>query len=763
MITGSAFIPPQPQEGGPRREWTSLLDAVPQGLILVDAGGRCVEVNPAAVRILGLDRERLRSCRLPEPWSDLCAVDGTALAPEAFPGLAALGAGTSVHRQTLGWRRGQGATVWLEVSAQPLAGGGALVSFDDVTATVLAQKTLQASEERHRFLADNAIDVIWTMDLQGRFTYMSPSVQRLRGYTPAEAMAMPLFEMLPPAHAADIRQALAWAVETVTSGEPFPGFRRELELQRKDGTLVWAEVAVTAMHNPAGRFIGFLGVTRDIAERKRWEEYLTESETRFRKYVECSPIGIFECDEKGSYLEANPAASEITGYSHEELLTLGIPDLLPPEARAYAGELFAEMVARGHVYGELAFQRKDGRLGTWSVEAVTLSPRRFLGFASDLTERKRSEEKQRQLELQLQQAQKMESLGILVAGVAHNFNNVLALIMGTASIRLQLGSDPLDQEAYRTIDQVCSQGRDVVRSLLHFARPSLSNQAPLELHGLIRKVRALMENTARNRIEIQESFVDEPLWINGDAGNINQALVNLAINGIEAMPAGGTLCLRTAILDEPWVEVSVGDNGKGMAPEVLAHVLEPFYTTREVGKGTGLGLSMTYGVMKAHGGSIHIASQPGAGTTVALRFPRIPAPDQNPAVSPSGPSPSLEALKVLLVDDEEPVRILMTQMLQALGICQVKTASGGKKALGILGSQGLPDLVILDQNMPGMDGFQTLVEIRRLNPGLPVLIASGQQEVEAWDCFKLPRVGVISKPFNLEEIRTKLAQLAAGS
>lgn len=205
------------------------------------------------------------------------------------------------------------------------------------------------------------------------------------------------------------------------------------------------------------------------------------------------------------------------------------------------------------------------------------------------------------------------------------------------------------------------------------------------------------------------------------------------------------------------MEVSVEDTGSGMAPEVLAHVLEPFYTTKAVGKGTGLGLSMTYGVVKAHGGTIDIASQPGTGTTVKLRFPRIPAPGQAEAASPA---PVLGSMKVYFVDDDEDVRFLMTRMLPKAGVGQLQTFSGGKEMLESLSPGDLPDLVILDQNMPGMDGVQTLARIRHRHPEMPVLISSGQPDIEQWDCFRLPRVGVISKPFNLEEIQAKLAQFA---
>jgi len=355
------------------------------------------------------------------------------------------------------------------------------------------------------------------------------------------------------------------------------------------------------------------------------------------------------------------------------------------------------------------------------------------------------------------QAQKMESLGTLVAGVAHNLNNVLAIAMGTASLREVITTEPADREAYQRIGKACLRGRDVVHSLIRFAQPSLVDHAPIELNSLIQEVCTLLENTTRNRIKIVESLTGEPLWIKGNGGDVNHILVNLGINSLDAMPNGGVLTFRTGVKDGNQVEVSLEDNGTGMTPEVLAHVMEPFYTTKEVGQGIGLGLSMTYGVVKAHGGSIEIASQPGQGTTVRLQFPRISAPVQADSVTP--PAPPLGSMTVFLVDDDGDVRFLMTRMLKQSGMGQVKAFSGGGEVLEYLRSFDPPDLIILDQNMPDLNGVQTLAKIRSLNLEIPVLISSGQPNIETWDDFKQPKVAVISKPFTLEEIQIKLAQL----
>jgi len=509
----------------------------------------------------------------------------------------------------------------------------------------------------------------------------------------------------------------------------------------------------------------FVAIFDVITERKLAEKALLERELRYRNLTELSPDAIW-VNRDDHIIMANSEALRLLGVESADQLEGRSPfEFFHPDCHEKVRERIAA-ARQGRIvrHSEEAILRQDG-----TVRQVEVSSARFedsLGpgiqiVLRDVTERKQIERERSRLEAQLQQAQKMESLGTLVAGVAHNINNVLNVIMGTASLREDQTAEPSDQEAYRIIEKACRRGRDVVKSLIHFAKPTLSLQAPLELHALIQEVCALMQSTTRDRVRLIQAFAGEPLWINGDAGSISHVLVNLGINAIDALPGGGTLTFRTRILEGDQVEVCVEDNGGGMAPEVLGRALEPFYTTKEPGRGTGLGLSMTYGVVKAHGGTLDIASQPGQGTAVKLRFPRTPAPGQAETVNPPAPSPP--SMRVFLVDDDEDVRFLMTRMLRQAGVRQLRTFAGGDGVLAALRSEGAPDLIILDQNMPGLNGVQTLDRIRQLHPDLPILISSGQPDIEAWEVFKRPNVGVISKPFNLEEIQAKLAQFGGAA
>jgi len=344
-----------------------------------------------------------------------------------------------------------------------------------------------------------------------------------------------------------------------------------------------------------------------------------------------------------------------------------------------------------------------------------------------------------------------------VAGVAHTMNNVLAVIMGSASIREQAVLNPEDRNVYHTISKACGRGRDVVKSLIQFSRPTLLAQAPVEVHGLIKEACSFLANATLNRVQVVASGSGEPLWMLVDAGAINRVLVELAFNAVAAMPEGGTLTLRACACAGDRVEVTVEDTGKGMAPGVLAQALDPFFTTQGEHLGKGLGLSMVYGLVAAHNGTIAVSSGIGTGTTVTLRFPRIPAPERVEPASVKAPRPRLK--KVLLVDDEEDVRFLMTRMLKKSGVDRVETAASGEAAMACLGSGELPDVVILDQNMPGMTGVQVMARIRALHPGLPILFSSGQPDIQNWPSLKQPWVAVIPKPFTLEEIQAKLAEL----
>jgi two-component system cell cycle sensor histidine kinase/response regulator CckA len=487
---------------------------------------------------------------------------------------------------------------------------------------------------------------------------------------------------------------------------------------------------------------------------------LEESEEKYRTLFDHAGDAILIHDLDLRMLAVNPMACDRLGYTQAELLSMSIRQLDSVEDLPLVSERVSRLMDQGFFAFETRHLCKDGSFVPMEVHSRRISwggHPAIMSICRDLTERKRAEEEQLQLRERMNQMQKLEALGILVAGVAHNLNNVLAAIMATASTRERLAKDPKDQEAFRIIDTSCARGRDVVKSLMHFAKPTLTNQASFDLNGILSEVRMLLESTTRNHIQIVELSAREPAWVFGDAGSISNALMNLCLNALDAMPHGGRLTLRILLTEDGWIELLVEDCGEGMSPEVLSRAMEPFYTTKPVGKGTGLGLSMAHGIVKAHGGSMEIVSQKGQGTTVRWRLPRVEPPAME---SPLKPDLQIRPLSILLVDDDEDVRYLMARMLKAAGH-RVAVAPGGAQALEQLQAGPLPDLVILDQNMPGMDGAQTLERIRALPLplDLPVLISSGQPDIQSWPCFRQANVAVISKPFTMDEVSAKLSTL----
>jgi len=509
---------------------------------------------------------------------------------------------------------------------------------------------------------------------------------------------------------------------------------------------------------------------RDLETRQEQlriaQEKLAGERTLKTAIVESSDDAIIAKTLDGMITSWNQGAERMFGYAEAEMLGRPVTRIIPAD-RLEEEEAVLAAIRNGESIQHYETERshRDGRLIPISL---TVSPIKdsigtVIGaskIARDISLSKVAEAERIRLLAQLAQVQRLESLGILAAGVAHNLNNILALVMGTASLRQPVAGDPEDREAFAAIGQVCVRGREVLKSMIQFGKPGQPDQVPFELRAILGEIRQLLGNTTGNTFRIVEAGAGDPLWMEGDGSAISQVVLNLCLNAVDAMPGGGEIILDTARSTGQWVELAVVDHGVGMAPEVLAHALEPFFTTKGAGRGTGLGLSMAYGAVTAHGGTLGLASEPGRGTTVSLRFPRIPAPAQFP--SRQSAPPSLSASNVYLVDDDEDVRFLVQRMLLRAGVRSVKAFAGGREVLSDLRSGSLPDLVILDQNMPEMSGVQTMEEIRNLYPDLPILISSGQPDIEAWAAFDRPRVSVITKPFSVEEIQARLAQLVAG-
>lgn len=491
-----------------------------------------------------------------------------------------------------------------------------------------------------------------------------------------------------------------------------------------------------------------------------------ESEARFRAWFDIPLVGVSVTTPEKGWIEVNPYHCAMLGYTREELMGMAWtevthPDDLPGELEAF------ERVLRGDLEGytrEKRFIRKDGtilhaEIARRCIRGADGRVESLVGVVLDVSERKRSEEEQRRLSEKLQQAQKLDSLGSLAGGVAHDMNNVLGAILGLASAHLEIEEPGKPaHKAFGTIVKAATRGRDLVARLLGFARRTLAQETAVDLNALVRDTAGILERTTLGRIRVDLDLAPGTPTALGDAGALATALMNVCVNGVEAMPGGGTLTLRTCAGPRGWAEIQVEDTGCGMPREVLERALDPFFTTKEVGKGTGLGLSLVYTTVKAHRGRVELRSEPGRGTLVTLAFPpHVPAPQ-----APEAPEPAPAAVagaapkRVLLVDDDPLVRESTGALLAMLGH-RVTSAGDGGEALALLEGGLEADAVILDMNMPGLDGAATLPRIRALRPALPVLLATGRVDQSALDLVEgHPGTSLMSKPYTAAELRRAL-------
>jgi PAS domain S-box-containing protein len=382
----------------------------------------------------------------------------------------------------------------------------------------------------------------------------------------------------------------------------------------------------------------------------------------------------------------------------------------------------------------------------------------------DITARKWAERERLEMTARLQQAQKLESIGSLAGGVAHDINNVLAAILSSATAhRRQLDdSDPLAR-SLDTIINACVRGRSVVRSLLYFARRDIETRGPVDLNGIAREIVQLLDKTTLQRIRFTTDLEEPLAFLDGDAGAISHAVMNLCVNSLDAMPDGGAVTIRTRTRSDGLIEISVRDAGTGMTPEVREKSIEPFFTTKPFGKGTGLGLAMVYGTVKAHKGTFEIIAAPGQGTEVILGFPANPVgvePQAPPATIPAEKKTvSAGTLRILLVDDDELIRDGVGSLLELEGH-EVHLAEGGAEALARFESGLEVDLVMLDLNMPGLTGAETLLRLLTLRPEQVVLLCSGHGDEEMARLMTgRPTVDSIQKPFTLDELEGKLSAM----
>jgi len=630
------------------------------------------------------------------------------------------------------------------------------------------QRDLEDAKVRYQTFADFTHDWEYWQRPDGSFDYISPSCVQVCGYPPEALVEHPetfmriVFEQDRPAWLAHQEEALR--------GSRTPSI--EFRINTQKGEPRWVEQTNNPIRLTNSGSLGTRGSIRDITGRKLAEAALRESEQRMQLATDSAQLAVWDWDLQAGTMIWDDRMFELYGKTRLEIngTVQDWKDGLHPEdlERALTE---CEAAIKGEAPFDIEFRvrHRDGTVLWIKANATVLrdlegNPVRMVGVNRDITDVHLAEEEKAKLQAQLQQSQKMESLGTLAGGVAHDMNNVLGAILGLASAHI--GSQPSDSPLHEALGTICKaseRGGKMVKSLLSFARQSPVEERQLDLNAILRDQVSLLNRTTLAMIHLQLDLEAGLRPILGDASALTHAFMNLCVNAVDAMPENGTLTLRTRNVGTDWIEVVVEDTGTGMPKEILKKALDPFFTTKGVGKGTGLGLPMVYTTVKAHQGQLEIQSEQGHGTRVMMRFPACAVEAETIEHSdPMEVSVPPKALKVLLVDDDELIQISTQMLLEVLGHT-VNASQSGEEALAMLEEGFEPDLAILDMNMPGLGGTGTLPRLRVLRPAMPVLLATGRTDETALTLASAHTgVTLFPKPFGLRELRRHLETLGLG-
>ncbi len=628
-----------------------------------------------------------------------------------------------------------------DTDGKPTQMSGTVLDITDIRKT---EELLKESEEKYRGLIESVPNGIQENDLSGAITYSNKAHHTILRYPQGELIGKKIWDIV--ANESD-RESLKEYFFTLIKDqpEPAPYFGRNLT---KDGGLVDVLVNWTYKRDAGGRLAGFISVITDITERKRMEEQLRKLSIA----VEQSPTTVVITDTNGNIQYVNPRFTQLTGYTSEEAIGKN-PRILksgktPPEVFR---QLWDAITAGGEWQGEFCNKKKNGEF-YW--ELAHISPLRngegvitnFIAFKDDITERKRMESEHEILREQLYRSQNLASIGKLAGGVAHNFNNLLTVIMGFASLlNSEIEGDSPFRDYTTKIIKSSRTAADLTQALLAFSRKQLADLRPVNINEIVRQSRSLLQQLIREDIVLTTALTNADTTVMADVGQIEQSLMNLATNARDAMPDGGHLKICTEVMEMDdsfiklrgygiagkYVHIVVSDTGIGMEENTRLRVFEPFFTTKEVGKGTGLGLSSVYGIVKQHGGYINVDSEPGKGATFHIYLPVIESEAERGEAEdekiltrfPNGGSDT-----VLLAEDDPEVREIVRMVLERAGYRVIEAVDGEDAIVKFTGHKGGIRLLVSDLIMPKKNGKEAYEAIRKTAPDMKVLFITGYDD-----------------------------------
>ena len=632
------------------------------------------------------------------------------------------------------------------------------------------RRQLIEREELFHLISENAADMIAVVDLEGRRIFNSLSYQKILGYSPEELQESSGFEQI---HPDDRERVVKAATQTCQSGM---GTILEYRFRHKKGDWMVLESVASVIRNEKGEPEKLVIVNRDITERKKAQEALSRSEASFRSLVEGAPHGIYRATMTGQFLEVNRALQRMLGYeSAQELFNADLATQVFRHSADYErmNELLAESKVMKDI--ELEWKRPSGepivvRCSGHRVEGKDGGPDYFEVFAEDVTER-------RTLERQLRMAQKMEAIGRLSGGIAHDFNNLLGVIIGYSGVlKKSLDKNQPTYEFAAEIEKAGQRAASLTRQLLAFSRQQVLTPSVLSLNSLVADMEKMLPRLLGEDINVSLALDSELGNVKADQSQIEQVIMNLAVNARDAMPSGGKLQIQTANIEldlaytrehpgskaGSYVMLAIADSGTGMSVETIAHIFEPFFTTKGVGQGTGLGLATVYGVVKQSNGYIWVDSTLGRGTIFQIYLPRhLDAEEVSVAkVEIESTKRPHRSEMILLVEDADPLRKLAQAFLESNGF-RVLSAPCGEAALEIAARHsGMFDLLLTDVVMPGMNGRVLAKELSIRQPGLKVLFMSGYTDsFIAGHGVLQEGTNLLHKPFTEEILISKVREV----
>jgi len=706
------------------QRYQELFERVPIGLFQRSPDGTFLDLNPAMAEILGVSsREELLGKRVDEFYLDPSD-------RERFE--AELEARDELRDWTVRIRRADGRPSWVSVNARAVRDeAGRLLYIEGATRCiderVSSRQSLERSEARYRSLADAAREAIFVHDGQ-RILDANRAAEEALGYSREELLALNPLDLIAPEDRDRVRARIR------------AGFVGEYEARglRKDGSVFWGSLRVGPF-DWMGKQVR-IAVVQDITAYKEAVEAAETAHRRLQNLMDAVPVGLVLATGPGRVLASNRAG-------RDALQALGAgPER---EVRQLGGRLLAELLSPEGQQVELRSLDRS----RWYVMSTHPIETGSQGVLWALVLRDVTEE--RRLREQAAHQNRLAAVGQLAAGIAHDFNNLLLAITGYAELAAQ--EKGLSEKARARLDDLVRVGfraADLVRQVLDFSRGTGSEKVPLNLVPLVKETAKMLERTLPDEIRVVTRLDGTDVRVVGSAVEIQQVLMNLALNARDAMPQGGTLTLslRTvaSAVGPGWAEIAVSDTGAGIPPEIQERVFEPFFSTKDAGRGTGLGLAQVAGIVNQHGGRVDLESEPGRGTTVRVFLPLRTARPSN-VKSEADIVPRGQGERVLVVDDDPAVCEITAALVESLGY-RVETASDGRQAIERVEAGGI-DLVLSDVSMPHMGGLDLLRALRDRNHTVPVVLLSGFAEPEDLR----PEVPFLRKP----PTRRALGQLLA--